>query len=534
MKSRPPMAPRLLVVPVLMAASPLVSAGPGLTTRPAICAGTWYPGEAEDLSRLLDKLLAEAPPPKLEGRPIAIIAPHAGYHYSALVAAAAYHSLRNEDTAFPTVNSPAGSPCYKRVIVLAFSHRYAGSYQGVDIPAELSAYETPLGPVPIDREVVEKLLGNAPFVSTPGLHRQEHSLELQLPFLQRTLKDWKLVPLLVGQMTPRDYAAAAVGLSQFIDEKTLIVASSDFTHFGPNYRYQPFKDNVEPNLRELAEKAAAPLQKCDFDGFVEHLDQTGDTICGRGPICLLLRLLSMRGGAEAVRTALDTSGRQTHDWTNSVTYQSFVFTARKPGLDEATSFALLQLARQTVTAYIRGQSPPKAEDLPDAAHQIGACFVTLQNHGELRGCIGNMEARGPLWEAVLQNAVNACQDPRFTSNPVTLGELPQIDIEISRLTPMKPIASPQEVIIGRHGLFVELGGWRGVLLPQVAYERGWTRPEFLAQVCRKAGLPADAWRKPEAKLYTFEAEVFGERELVAKVEAAVSRPAAAETRPVSR
>jgi AmmeMemoRadiSam system protein A len=122
-----------------------------------------------------------------------------------------------------------------------------------------------------------------------------------------------------------------------------------------------------------------------------------------------------------------------------------------------------------------------------------------------------MMAEGPLYQAVIRNAIAAAtQDYRFADNPVRPAELPQIHVEISYLTPMKPVAKPGEVIIGRHGLLIEAGGRRGVLLPQVAYERGWLREEFLGQVCRKAGLPLDSWKRPDAKLYSFEAEVFGE------------------------
>ncbi|UCC28886.1 MAG: AmmeMemoRadiSam system protein A, partial [Phycisphaerales bacterium] len=142
----------------------------------------------------------------------------------------------------------------------------------------------------------------------------------------------------------------------------------------------------------------------------------------------------------------------------------------------------------------------------------GACFVTLQNHGRLRGCIGNMRADRPLYKAVIDNAVSACRDHRFVNNPVTAAELDQLDVEISYLTPMKRIQNTDEIIVGRHGLLMAVGPRRGVLLPQVAYERGWTRQEFLAQTCRKAGLPPDAWKRPEAEIYSFEAEVFGEQE----------------------
>lgn len=479
----------------------VLAAAEGRAIRSADCAGAWYPANVTELGKLVEDLMSKASPPTIEGKPVAIIAPHAGYRFSAPVAAAAYRTLRGQD--------------YKRVFVIAFSHRYAGAYRGVDVPKELTAYQTPLGDVPIDRDVCDALLKKPPFAAHPGVDRGEHSLELQLPFLQRALKGFRLVPLYVGRMEAGDYTAAAEALLPWLDDQTLLVASSDCTHFGPNYEYEPFKEDVPKRLRELADKAAATIQACDVDGFIEHLAKTGDTICGRGPITLMMRALSMKAGASAVRAAVDMSGNMVGDWTNSVTYQSFVFTRRPGVLGPKEREALLKLARQTVTAVLNKQPPPrpKADDLPASVRKDGACFVTLQNRGELRGCIGNMIAQGPLYQGVIENAVSAAtKDYRFADNPVTSQELPQIHIEISYLTPMKRIANTNEVIIGRHGLYIVQGFRRGVLLPQVAYERGWSRDEFLTQVCHKAGLPLDAWKQPSAELYTFEAEVFGEPE----------------------
>jgi MEMO1 family protein len=474
----------------------------GDSLRPAACAGDWYPRERAELAKSIDDLLGRAASTQsagqIAGTPIALICPHAGYRYSAPVMAAAYANLRG---------------CtYKRVIVLAFSHRHAGEYHGIDVPKNLTAYATPLGEVRIDRATCDRLLGNRLFTSDPARDGGEHSLELQLPFLQQALKDFTLVPLLVGQMSERDYAEAARAISACRDDQTLLVASSDFTHFGPRFAYQPFKDDLANKLRELADQSAAPLLRADYDGFVAHLTKTDDTICGQGPIRLLLRTLAMGGGAEGVRAGFDTSGHITGDWTSSVTYQSFVF-ARRPGtLGKAERAECLRIARQTVAAFLRKEAAPKldADKLPAKLRADGACFVTLQNHGELRGCIGNMVADGPLYESVIRDATLACQDSRFVDHPVTAAELDQLHIEISYLTPMKKVASFDEIVIGRHGLHISLGGQRGVLLPQVAYEYGWTREEFLTQVCHKAGLPPDAWKRPQAELHSFEAEVFGE------------------------
>ena len=477
-----------------------VNAEDGAAVRPAYNAGSWYPGDQAGLTKMLGELLDQAAPVELTGKPVALIAPHAGYRYSAPVSAAAYRCLRGQQ--------------YRRVIVLAFSHRAAGAYSGVDVSGEVTTYETPLGEVPVDREVCAHLLKNRAFVSQLGLVEGEHSLELQLPFLKRVLGDFKLVPLYVGRMTPALEVEAAQALMPWLDGETLLVVSTDFTHFGQRFGYEPFTDNLPEKLTELADQAAAPLLRCDYDSFMTHLEETGDTICGRGPVALLLRILSMRAGAQGVRTGFDTSGKQTGDWSGSVTYQSFVFTKRPGTLKPAEQQQLLKLARDTAAAYLAGGQLPASDQatLPEALRADGACFVTLKNHGRLRGCIGNMAAVGPLYESVMRNAVNACQDYRFASDPATTAELKEIDIEISYLTPMVRVNDQTEIVIGQHGLEIELRGRRGVLLPQVAYERGWTRLEFLTQVCHKAGLPPDAWQDPEVRLYTFTAEVFGEKD----------------------
>ncbi len=169
---------------------------------------------------------------------------------------------------------------------------------------------------------------------------------------------------------------------------------------------------------------------------------------------------------------------------------------------------LLQLARDAITAHVTGAAPPVVP--PDGAlARPGGAFVTIHKHGELRGCIGHIEANEPLAVVVPRCAVAACSsDPRFPA--VSPAELPDLDLELSLLGPLEPIAGPDDIEVGRHGLVVEKDWHRGLLLPQVATEWNWDAPTFLAHTCRKAGLPSDAWRHGAA-LWRFGAEVFGER-----------------------
>ena len=168
---------------------------------------------------------------------------------------------------------------------------------------------------------------------------------------------------------------------------------------------------------------------------------------------------------------------------------------------------LLQLARDTITAHVNGLPAPTLE-LTGVFAQPGGAFVTIHRHGDLRGCIGHIEPNEPLGQVIVRCAVAACStDPRFPS--VTPPELDDLDLELSLLGPLEPIAAVDEIEIGTHGLVVEQGWRRGLLLPQVATEWKWDREAFLSHTCHKAGLPLDAWKKG-AKLWRFEAEVFGE------------------------
>lgn len=467
------------------------------SVRPLSRSGFWFPDDVKTLTKMVDEAVARVSP-KLKDKPVALISPHAGYRLTAPVMAEAFACLKGHT--------------YKRVIVIGFSH--SSRFRGVDVPSDLTAYYTPIGNVPIDREACDTLLAHPLFSSHAGLDRNEHSVENQLPFLQRVLGKFNFVPLLVGRMSDADYAEAAGAILPLVDENTLLVASTDFTHYGAYFNYQPFTENVSEGIRNLADRAAAPLLRCDYDGFVKHLTETNDTICGRDAIRLLLRILSMQGGAEGVRTAFDTSGRLLNDWSSSVTYQSYAFSSKPGKLSKQEQAELLRIARETATAYLKGEKPPTldVDKLPAGLKSDGACFVTLKNHGDLRGCIGNMTATGPLYEAVISNAMAASKDYRFAANPVTAEEMQDIDVEISYLTPLERVNNTDDIVVGRHGLLITLGRNRGVLLPQVASERGWTREEFLQHTCLKAGLPTDTWKRPEAEVYCFEAEVFGEKE----------------------
>ena len=469
---------------------------PAGKVHPCAGAGRWFPADADQLGRLVDAYLS-AQPPDLGAAPAAVIVPHAGYKYSGSVAGKVY--------------ATAKGGAYRRVILIGLSHQMpvrGGTVLRVD------AYETPLGSIPVDIEARDALLRCPVVTEQPAPHKTEWSCENQLPFLQRAIKDFRMVELLVGDLTDEQRTTLADALRPLAGAGTLLVVSSDFTHYGPNYGYVPFRDNIPKNLQALNSMALYRIVQIDLPGFKQHLAQTRDTICGRNPIGLLLKIVEPWEDVRAAAVATDFSGRQTGDWTNSVTYTSIAFWRAGQGLADAEKQTLLRLARDTVARFLKtGEKPtadPATYDLTPTLKARGAVFVTLKNAGRLRGCIGHITAVGPLYESVIENACQACKDRRFVGNPITEAEGPALTVEVSVLSPTRRLHDLEKIVIGRDGLIMARGRRRGVFLPQVPVEQGWDRTQYLTNLCGKAGLPSDAWKDPQTELYRFTAQVFHE------------------------
>ncbi|MCX5684207.1 MAG: AmmeMemoRadiSam system protein B [Planctomycetota bacterium] len=498
-------APTASVAPSAPAAVEGAAAG---SVHPCAGAGRWFPADPEKLGRLVDSYLM-AQPPSIPRPPVALIVPHAGYEFSGPVAGKAYATLKGRT--------------YKRVILLALSHQVP--LRGASV-LKVDAYETPLGRIPIDTAARDALLKCPVVKEVAAAHRTEHSDENQLPMLQRALGPFKLVDVLVCDMAPDQRAMLADAIRPLADDATLIVASSDFTHYGPNYGYLGLpgqaisRDRAPELLQRLNDAAVGEILEIDVPGWDTYLDQTQDTICGRAGIGLLLKILEPWDDVRAARVAYDTSGQITGDFTNSVTYAAIAFWRAGEGLTKAEQATLLRLARDTVTLYLKSGDHLKADPtkyaLTAALRAPGAVFVTLKNRGELRGCIGSVVAHELLYESVINNACNACLDPRFTDNRITSKEAPALSIEISVLSPMRRFSDLTKIEIGRDGLMMGLGRNRGLFLPQVPGEQGWNREQYLTNLCHKAGLPESALKDPKTEFYKFTAQVFGEHEVAAK------------------
>ncbi len=471
--------------------------------RPAVHAGTWYPADGAVLRERIEALLGQVEPARVPGEFVALVGPHAGLRYSGRVAAHGYRLFRER---------PA-----RRVILIGPSH-YA-SFEGVALPApDVEAYATPLGNLPLDREALGRLRGRDGFGGPAAAHGPEHSLEMHAIFLAAVQPGVPLVPLLVGRLgDDASVRRPAEAVRSILEPGDRVVVSCDFTHYGPRYGYVPFRQRVTEGLDRLMEGAVEPLLRADLPGFTQHLRETGDTICGREPVRLLLALLPE--GARGVRLAWDTSGRITGDHRNSVTYVTVAYGA--PGswaggaapLGPEEQRQALRLARRTLEIFLETGRVPDARALgvPDGPvwHEPRAVFVTLKRDQRLRGCIGHILPVQPLWQDIRDNAIAAAvRDPRFP--PVSRDELDRLRIEVSVLTRPRRVSGPDGFVPGRHGVILEVGGRRAVFLPQVAVEQGWDRETTLSHLARKAGLPADAWKRADARFQVFEAQVFGE------------------------
>lgn len=469
-------------------------------------AGTWYPASEREIRALAAEWekSASSEGPTAVANPNILILPHAGWAYSGLVAWRAARLVRGAR--------------FDRVVVLAPSH--SAWIENRLVAPEADSVATPLGEIPVDREWIDRLALVAPVARNDRVHRAEHSAQIEFPLLQLALgSGFSVVPLVMGSLGADQMAMCARALARLLDERTLFVVSSDFTHYGEDFDYAPYgKSGGEEVRRRVAavdSEAFSLIAKCDADAFAAFITKTGATICGLVPIELMLRAAG--NGAAFERIAYATSADAEGDFTRFVCYTAAAGRVKWPGeengvLDaEARSF-LLRVARESLERAVRGGERLKLSraDVPSAALAKMGAFVTLNDRatGALRGCIGEIMPMRPLVDAVVARAVDsALHDPRFM--PVTERELGGIRVEVSALTPPKPVDSWRDIVLGRDGMTLEKGNAFAVFLPQVAPEQGWDLATTLSYLSQKAGLSADAWREG-AKFETFQAEVFHE------------------------
>ena len=471
-------------------------------------AGSWYPESAREIRAMATAWEKAGAPgePEAPANPNILILPHAGWAYSGEIAWRAVRQIRNAP--------------FRRVVLLAPSHRVW--IENRIVAPEADAVSTPLGEIAIDRDWVDRLALLAPVIRNDRVHSVEHATQIEYPLLQLALdKGFAIVPLIIGSLGPDQMAMCARALARLMGPETLLAISSDFTHYGDDFSYAPYgtRGGEDIRARVAADDAMAVsfISKCDAEGFAAFIRRTGATICGHAPIELALR--AVPGGTSFVRLRYATSSDAERDFSRFVCYVAAVGRAEwraEAGtvLGAEDRAFLLRLARESAEHAVRTGKPlPKNRFAPSAPKatlaKMGA-FVTLNDRvtGALRGCIGEILPIRPLVEAVAVRAADsAIHDPRFM--PVSERELAGLRVEVSALTPPKPVSSWREIVLGRDGITLEKADSFAVFLPQVAPEQGWSLETTLSHLSRKAGLDQDAWREG-AKFETFQAEVFHE------------------------
>ncbi len=469
--------------------------------KPAV-AGTFYPAGAGELAKTLAMMFAEVDKPAITGRPFALIAPHAGYPYSGKTAAKAYKLLEGEE--------------YDTVVIVAPSHTMF--FKGCAVYGG-GGYQTPLGVIETDHELAARIGSINPVVylsnmgHAEGSTRGEHALEVQLPFLQIVLGKFKLVAIVMGDQESNSiHGLAEVLAATLRDTNTLMIASTDLSHF-----------HSESAARKLDLTIQSAVEKFDTDLLARTLDSGKGEACGGGPVLAVMQAAKRLGATEVRFLDYTTSGATTGDFDEVVGYLSAAIVgerkpvvaevlgarAAKPGehlpFNDDDRALLLRIAREAIAAHLenRKYNPPSSE----ATERKAGVFVTLTLDNELRGCIGQIGGRGPVYLAVAEMAVAAAsEDPRFV--PLTPDEFARIGIEISVMSSLTIVRRFGEIKIGRDGLMIKLDNHSGLLLPQVATDHGWTAIEFLEQTCLKAGLPKHSYKDRDAEIYRFSAEVF--------------------------
>ena len=465
--------------------------------RDAVVANRFYSGNKLDLENDLQKLFANAKARTCEDV-MAVISPHAGYVFSGEVAASAYNQIDFSKT-------------YENVFVIGSSH--TTYFEGASVYS-VGNYETPLGEVKVNSQIAQDLIdGSEYFNYVPKAHSTEHSLEVQLPFLQYKMEhQFQIVPIVIGTQSDDVCVELASSLKPYFNSNNLFVISSDFSHY-PGY------DDANKWDKKTAEavllNSPEEFLKAINDPLDDNIPNLATRCCGWSSILTLLYLTKENPAFEYFNIQYQNSGDTEYgDKDRVVGYHAFAISKTQEvevfDLSDKDKNDLLFLSRKTINAYLSSNEIPEApisEYSQNLKTECGA-FVTLNKNKNLRGCIGRFTADEPLYKIVQQMTIaSASQDSRFV--PVSKVELEEIKIEISVLSPLSKISSIDEIELGKHGIYIVKGKRTGTFLPKVAVDTGWTLEEFLGHCARdKAGIGWDGWK--DAEIYIYEAIVFSE------------------------
>jgi MEMO1 family protein len=475
--------------------------------RQPFAAGKFYPADKETLKNDLSKLFEECVKPSSKNKVRAIITPHAGYVYSGKIAASAFSQIDRDAT-------------YRNIFIIGSSHIMA--FDGASAYGD-GDFITPLGKLTVNKDITAKLKSENKLFDFPvTAHIQEHSLEVQMPFIQYYFRnDMPIVPIIIGANNTATIKKLAAILKPYFTPDNLFVISSDFSHY-PSYETANEADKATAN----AIISGSPQKFLDV---LRKNDQRGDpglvtSMCGWTSGLLLLYLAEGDPDLEFTKVDYCNSGDSGYGSKDEVVgYNAIVLTEKKSGAQKQKNLSdeikftaaekdqLISLARNNIRSLLYDKKTIAVDTarLPEVFKKPLGVFVTLKIRGALRGCIGRFISSEPLYEVVLESSQSsAFEDPRFS--PLTKDELPETDIEITVLGPLKKINSIKEIVLGRHGIYITKDHRSGTMLPQVATENGWTVEQFLGYTSRdKAGIGWDGWKN--ADIYIYEGIVLEEK-----------------------
>jgi len=485
----------MIVFSLFLACVTIIGTAKADNIRKPVYAGSFYPDTRNELETFIQQLLGRVKPVPVNQPPEsslkALIVPHAGYIYSGWTTAHISLVLKEKQ--------------FSRVIVMGLDHRVG--FQGGAI-SDVSAYETPMGLIPLNRDAARLRQNKYLFQAVQVSDRLEHSVEVVLPFFQYLLKNFELIPIVLGQGQELP-GRVADALDPLLDQNTLLVASSDLSH------YLPYQEAV---LRDR--DTVEMILNLDADKLI----QRENAACGKASILTVINM-ARRHSWHPVLLHYSNSGDTAGDRFKVVGYAAIAFyggssmkihTESPRSLNEHQGQTLIKLARQTIAERL-GRRPIRVDpdSTKDAAFQDHrGTFVTLTIDRQLRGCIGNLDSTDSILDGIERNAVNAAfNDPRFP--PLTADELDRVDIEVSILTEPKPLEYRDskdllsKLRVNVDGVILRKGSASATFLPQV-WEQLPQPEKFLSHLCLKAGLPSDAWRKGNLDILTYQVQYFEE------------------------
>lgn len=465
-----------------------------LIRKPAV-SGSFYPAKKEELEHAIDDFLRNTKKIGLKGIPRILIAPHAGIIYSGLTASWGFKQIEGEK--------------YQRVILLGASHTSWFSYVAVD---ESDFWETPLGKVEVDRDFITLIADEKKIKIDENPFIREHCLEVELIFLQKVLKDFKIIPILVSEIDDNLSNYLAQKIAENFDEKTLLVISSDLSHYPPyELAKKADKKIIEGVLTGKKEEFEKKVKEVESAGFL----RLETSACGQKAIGVGLLTADKLQIKNFKLVHYSNSGDFFGDKSGVVGYGAIIGYSPKLAINNKDEVKFLtkkeeelalKVARESLESFFKKRVIPEFQIKEKGLIKPLGCFVTLRKNGVLRGCLGEFEPSDPLWKVIRRVTLKtAFTDFRFPA--VTEDELSEIKIEISVMSPKKRITDWRKIKLGKQGVVIEGYGRAGTFLPDVALETNWSLEEFLSHLCQeKAGLPKNCYQDSNVKIYVFEVQ----------------------------